>query len=572
MALKLNPVTGQMEEDGTALAEEQARLAAAEQFKREALSESLARKGAEAAAAEEARLAAAAAPVPTAVQPQVQAPDDPLKALRDQQADSAARQQNAAAIALATSGGKQVTTQRRESKVVQTEDEKKAVSALSSAQDKTAAAAAEVSRIAAQKAEAEAREDAAKVAAIEAEQARAAKVLADRRAKYDAGVNLLEQKQAALANHKITDFFADKSEATRVTAALLVGLGQFGASLSGGENGALKIIDSAIARDRQLKLDQFAKSKAMVELQANNVDMYKQNLEMADIEIKNQHVALLNKLDAQRKASLASFGKSEEEAKGGVISAGLEERKQQALIEIQKGLRTTIDKSRSETFDSNANKKAVLQAMMAKVNGTDIPRDKASPTQEKSDGYTQRAVLGLKQLKTLKDYSEKDLDAIERHEGELANRLVGADPTAVGRIVMSMRGSMQSQLSAAGKARWNAEDEVIVGVLRPDSGAAIGADEAMSAGRGVRTQKGETAESRAQKDARMIARVGSIASQSYRPEYWLRELDSATSNRPKISREDMAGAMDFIKKNQNSSDPDVRAKVNETIKALRETN
>lgn len=55
---------------------------------------------------------------------------------------------------------------------------------------------------------------------------------------------------------KITDYWEDRSVPARVFGALMVGLGEIGRSMSGGsQNGAYAILQDAMARDRQIKID-----------------------------------------------------------------------------------------------------------------------------------------------------------------------------------------------------------------------------------------------------------------------------------------------------------------------------
>jgi hypothetical protein len=127
----------------------------------------------------------------------------------------------------------------------------------------------------------------------------------DQRMKLDAAVNDVKNFQFD-SNH----FWNDKSTASKILAAISMGLGAYGASMTGGKNYAMEIINDAINRDTEMQKLKFEKSKFGVSVaqtglqtmydQFNNEDKANLGLRISQLEMVKSKI---DTLSAQSKSA-----------------------------------------------------------------------------------------------------------------------------------------------------------------------------------------------------------------------------------------------------------------------------
>jgi len=126
-------------------------------------------------------------------------------------------------------------------------------------------------------------------------------------------------KQLA-ADAKPTDFWEDRGAPAKVLSAFLVGLGGFAAGPNN-RNSAMDILQDAMARDRQLKMDRFQNRKDIVALRRTNLDAYNAETErMAGLLAKQD--AVKGEIMARQAGAIAKrMGIPEAQAKAEAIRA-----------------------------------------------------------------------------------------------------------------------------------------------------------------------------------------------------------------------------------------------------------
>ncbi len=158
------------------------------------------------------------------------------------------------------------------------------------------------------------------------------------------GADYLAKKTADHENYKITDWIDDQTDGTRLQTSLAVGLGAFGAALSGGENQALRIVEGVIARDRQRKLSDLQKLEGQKEDASGALDKSRDRLTLADVELRASHDALFKHLETERAAKLAKFGSPQAAIDSDKYILGVREMNAKNKAEMFKGLETTVTK------------------------------------------------------------------------------------------------------------------------------------------------------------------------------------------------------------------------------------
>lgn len=160
----------------------------------------------------------------------------------------------------------------------------------------------------------------------------------------DKGKTYLENKSKEYDDYKVTDFFEDRGVGTKVLASLAMGLGAYGASFNGGQNSAMSIIDSAVARDRANKLNQQEKLLGQKKDAGDAVKDNEARLVAADVELRAQHDTLYKQLERQRAANLAKFGADQAAINGDKVILGIRESRAKNAAEMFKGLETVVTK------------------------------------------------------------------------------------------------------------------------------------------------------------------------------------------------------------------------------------
>jgi hypothetical protein len=160
----------------------------------------------------------------------------------------------------------------------------------------------------------------------------------------DKGKAHLDEVSKRYDNYKITDWFDDQKTTTRVLAAVAMGMGAYGAAITGGENTALKIIDGAVNRDRQAKLAEQQKLLGEKRDAKEDLTDARGRLLAADVELRAAHDTLYKQLDRQRVRELAKYGADQATIDGDKVRLGIQEQAAKNRAEMFKGLDTLVTK------------------------------------------------------------------------------------------------------------------------------------------------------------------------------------------------------------------------------------
>jgi hypothetical protein len=140
-----------------------------------------------------------------------------------------------------------------------------------------------------------------------AEQDQAAADQAAIKAHYDdvdrrtaAGMDYLQKQQDKAANFKVRDMYEGRTGAA-IAAALMEGLGAFGAALTGGPNHAANVIERGRQDFRQKQLDQ-------LEQLNRGVANAKERIDLTRMELASREAGMFKRLAADRLANMSRFG------------------------------------------------------------------------------------------------------------------------------------------------------------------------------------------------------------------------------------------------------------------------
>lgn len=218
--------------------------------------------------------------------------------------------------------------------------ETKGEKAAHAAEQKTDAAALETARagteVGQRKAEAEQHQ-------AEAEQQRIQAHYDDVDKRTSEGLSYLQAQQDKVANYKIKDMFEGRSGAS-MAAALMEGLGAFGAALTHGPNMASAVIERGRQQFRQQQLD---------ELEGLNkgVTNAKDRIELTRMELASREAGMFKRLAADRAANIARFGGDEAKVAGDKIYNELAGHQAEAERTYQSMLHTRGDQEKLQASE-----------------------------------------------------------------------------------------------------------------------------------------------------------------------------------------------------------------------------
>jgi hypothetical protein len=369
--------------------------------------------------------------------------------------------------------------------------------------------------------------------------------------KLEAADGYLKQQREAYAKDGVKDFYADKSTFARVASALMVGLGQYAATISGGPNTAWNILQDSMNRHQAKERDRLAKQKDMVELASRDQATAERRREYAELELRNQKIALLEDFKRQREVRMAKYGATEEMIKGDALLNRIEKERADEDLRLQAGLRKQV------TVDNSAQNQLKLRVGLAQATKgrPDKPIADADATERKADGFLIRATNEVKNLQAIKPYNPQDQKHIERWR----ERVSTTAPTTAEQFysaIASLDGDVVKDLSPEGKKRFLAEKNYARSILRPESGAVIGGGEYADLLGGVQRFSSDTPELAQQKAQRTRVDLEGLAIQSYRPGYWNSVLNP-TPVAPKLTAQKRAEGVEWLRTHPN--DPDAAA-------------
>lgn len=148
-------------------------------------------------------------------------------------------------------------------------------------------------------------EDAAEATRYQQERSDISKGWTDVRQKAEAQAQADYQRYREMGMH---DPAADETFGHRLVAAIAIGLGQYSAAMTGGKNAALEIIEGQTARNIQRQKDEIALAARKAEKSGENVDKLRERAQadMKNLELK--HAAILDSVADKWKAEMKRVG------------------------------------------------------------------------------------------------------------------------------------------------------------------------------------------------------------------------------------------------------------------------
>jgi hypothetical protein len=163
------------------------------------------------------------------------------------------------------------------------------------------------------------------------EQAKAIKVAQEAwQARRDAAAKHLQEREEAAAKTPIRDLFEGRPLAN-ILAAVAAGVGAKAAAITGTENSALRVLDSAAAAYRQ-------KQQMLYEREMSGVANEKDRLQFATMQSAADEAGLLTRFALDRTKKLQEFGADEARLKSDTILATLATKRADRQSEIATGL------------------------------------------------------------------------------------------------------------------------------------------------------------------------------------------------------------------------------------------
>lgn len=234
------------------------------------------------------------------------------------------------------------------------------------------------------------------------------------------------------------DFWADKTTGARVLGALSMAFGAAGASLTGGPNYAMEIIDKTIDRDYQRQKDAILKQKDVVS-EARGIAKDAKAEKLLSLEAWRK--AAYEATEAQGRAMLAKMGPGAAEADKASTIASVHEKAQESRLALEKGI-ATISNTRADTALKGA-EIGKVKAETTKDLAQAAAAGQAKDSEKGIKDARQRAMLvtGLedqdKIVRELEGHgvrlSEKDLQKIQDNRTYLAAAQHG-DKSALGAL------------------------------------------------------------------------------------------------------------------------------------------
>lgn len=357
---------------------------------------------------------------------------------------------------------------------------------------------------------------------------------------YQAGKAELDAQRQKVIKDGGRSYYDDQGAGSIIASALLSGVGQWAATMSGGPNQALNVINQQMDRDAALK-----RQKAQMELERlglKGADL-KERLDMATLEIQNAKSAQLENLIAERDHRLAKAGVGAAEAEKDAIKAGLLKQKAATDLQIEQGLNHHVERSSggSTVTDTGNAAKATL-AQLAGRQDKPVTGKETTDNERAKDNFLTRAYAEAQRLKGMDGYSDAALKEVERWRRQVGE-IKDTDPSKFLNAVSSVNGDVLKRLQKVdpkAASRFTTEMAWATNVLRPDSGAAINAGEYVTKVASIQKMKGDTPDILRQKNERLVDEMAGVATQSFRPRYWGEQLHGLIGDAKKLAPMDIA--------------------------------
>jgi hypothetical protein len=214
-----------------------------------------------------------------------------------------------------------------------------------------------------------------------------------------------QKRQEMEATGKPTSYWADQSAPAKVLSAFLVGLGQYAAG-PGGRNPALEILNDAMARDRQLKIDQFTRSKEFFQLATQDREAAMAARDKRLKEIDDEQIVQSNILQKQIDAVAKRAGKP-------VALAAADELRAKREVEIADKLA-----GRRQNYDAEITKNSGYKSGSTTVNSGG-PADAPKPPGFAERGAATTAAASAENMEKLATLIEKNPKAWAEYQAAL---------------------------------------------------------------------------------------------------------------------------------------------------------
>lgn len=329
----------------------------------------------------------------------------------------------------------------------------------------------------------------------------------------------------------IKDYWADKSTGLKIVAAIAMGVGAFGAALQGKTtNDAAGIITSAIDRDFQRQKENILKQRDVVGAAKEGIGVARSAKvdQLADLNLKQ--AAALDTIAAKYEAALKQKGVSEAEIQG---DATLNKIKQEALSRkqaVEQGLRASV---------TTKVEKSIAQAQYDATTGEPIagPRGKVTEDQAKAETYLNDMKSAAGEMNKSGVPSKKAYEQVRAYEAQNKLGFGGANVGAL-RDALGLRGGREEGLSAKDQQAMAAQNAWISAYIKSRTGAGENVQEAENYARSMMPREGDSKEVLATKaklreDAmKSTATRAGLPSSSSKPKEAAKE--AAPKPRPKV--------------------------------------
>lgn len=260
------------------------------------------------------------------------------------------------------------------------------------------------------------------------------------------------------------DYWADRSSGSKIIAAIAVGLGGLGSGLTGSQgNGALEIINGAIAKDFEKQKQQIDKQKTVFNMSESLRDSSVQDRKKRLEELQLKEAAAYEGAAAKYAAMAAKAGVPQAQIASDATVLGLQQKALEKKIGVEKELRDEIT--------TNTRRKIELQPVDANGNPV-VPEKPLTEGQGNAVAFAKRMAEGVKNYDKVGGMSPAGADKVRK--SIKANAFLDKNS---GLYFLGAGAFNVPDLSEKDRLALQGMREVITAGLRKDSGAAIGLSE-----------------------------------------------------------------------------------------------
>jgi hypothetical protein len=296
------------------------------------------------------------------------------------------------------------------------------------------------------------------------------------------------QKAAAVAyEKKLRDanakdyergFFEERGTAKSLGIALSVGLGALGQGLAqvGGvkiDNYAWDITAKAMDQYAAREKGRLLRQKEEIERAGGDVSRVDQQLRDFDtITRPHREAALIKDFEQRRRALLANHGANEKQIEGDAVRQRLKQEQLSREAGLEQALFRRVE---SDNTEQNKARRALAAGQAGGTGATDLPDEKLTQETRKAQAVINGAMTATKEA-AKHQYTAKDRRIVDEMVGAARN-VDPSDPTKFWAAMNQLKGKHYSQLSEAGKRRFDSFFRAGQDLERITSGGVIGTHE-----------------------------------------------------------------------------------------------